>query len=118
MVRLTPLGRELLLCMKLQIIWNIYSKIPGIYEWDAYKQHLPAIKMHMAAIAKALQIYKACRVERGLFHLRPKHNSDGFWILCPLRAPPGTQARWEGLLKLRRRRKKRASIAAAATLCK
>jgi hypothetical protein len=40
--------------MELQIIRNIYSKILGIYEWDAYKQHLPAIKMHMAAIAKAL----------------------------------------------------------------
>ncbi|CAD6240023.1 unnamed protein product [Miscanthus lutarioriparius] len=116
MVRLTPLGRELLLRMKLQIIKNIYSKIPGIYEWDAYKQHLPAIKVHMAAITKALEMYKARHVERGLFHFRPKPNLLGFWILCPWCVRGGAQARHEGLRKWRRRCKKRAAIAAAAAL--
>ncbi|KXG31726.2 hypothetical protein SORBI_3003G046900 [Sorghum bicolor] len=118
MVRATPLGRELILRTQLQIIKKIYSKIPEIYKWDAYREHLPPIKVHMDAIAEALQRYKARRVERGLFHFRPKPDSVGFgfWILSPLHVPPSAQARREALRKWRRRCEKRAAIAAAAAL--
>jgi hypothetical protein len=102
---------------KLRIIEKIYSKIPGIYEWDAYKQHLPIIKVHMAAIAEAIQRYKACHIERGLFHFLPKPDSVGFWILSPLHVPSSAQARREALRKWRRRCEKRAAIAAAVALC-
>ncbi|XP_022682372.1 uncharacterized protein LOC111257319 [Setaria italica] len=34
------------------------SKIGGLFEWDVFKQHLPAIRAHADAIAAALRRYK------------------------------------------------------------
>ncbi|KAL6651780.1 hypothetical protein ACP70R_010705 [Stipagrostis hirtigluma subsp. patula] len=113
MDRPTPLGREIILRTELRIITAKYYGIEGIHEWEAYKQRLPAIKALLAAIDAALRRYKARRVERGLFHLVPRASSVSFWILSPLRAPPGDRRR-EALERWRRQREKRKAIAAAA----
>ncbi|CAL4978184.1 unnamed protein product [Urochloa decumbens] len=109
-VKITPLGLELSLRTDLRIITETCYKMDGIHGWDAYQQHLPAIRAHIATLAAALRRYKARRVERGLFHFVPMKKSVGFWILSPLRAPPGAERK--ALDKWRRQRQKRAAAAA------
>uniref|UniRef100_K3ZEW9 Uncharacterized protein n=1 Tax=Setaria italica TaxID=4555 RepID=K3ZEW9_SETIT len=94
LVRVTPLGRELILSKELRLITETYYKIPGMHGWDAYRQHLPSIRAHVATVSAALGRYQARRAERGVFQLVPVVNSVRFRVLSPLldALPPPARA--------------------------
>ncbi|CAL4960595.1 unnamed protein product [Urochloa decumbens] len=119
MIKPSPLGGEVILRTEMRIIEKDYYTIKGMREWDVYKQHLPAsITALFDAIDAALQRYKARRIERGFYYLRPMADSVSFWIRCPLKkAPPGASRR-KALENRRLLLEKRKAVAANVVLSK
>ncbi|OEL24989.1 hypothetical protein BAE44_0013992 [Dichanthelium oligosanthes] len=89
MFRPTKLAAEFILRTEMRIIEAKYYSVEGIRAWDVCKQHLPSITAHLAAIDAALRRYKARRIDRGWYYLRPMADSVSFCIRSPLNSAPG-----------------------------